>query len=110
MLLLLPWLLLLLSWLLLLLSWLLLLFKKKIRAHLDLLSIPRLWGGKCQNVVAETAEAGEAFSAAAAAVAAAETDLDVGCLDRHVHPHDVSLYSFVRGPHHLAHLTDAQVN
>ena len=23
---------------------------RKIRAHLDLLSIPRLWGGKCQNV------------------------------------------------------------
>ena len=25
-------------------------FKEKIRTHLDLLSIPRLWGGKCQNV------------------------------------------------------------
>ena len=25
-------------------------FKEKIRAHLDLLSIPWLWGGKCQNV------------------------------------------------------------
>ena len=28
----------------------LLLFKKKIRPHLDLLSIPRLWRKKCQNV------------------------------------------------------------
>ena len=26
------------------------LFKEKIRTHLDLLSIPRLWGKKCQNV------------------------------------------------------------
>ena len=26
------------------------LFKEKIRPHLDLLSIPRLWGEKCQNV------------------------------------------------------------
>ena len=25
-------------------------FKEKIRTHLDLLSIPRLWGKKCQNV------------------------------------------------------------
>ena len=25
-------------------------FLIKIRAHLDLLSIPPLWGGKCQNV------------------------------------------------------------
>ena len=24
---------------------------KKIRVHLDLLSIPRLWGKKCQNVI-----------------------------------------------------------
>ena len=26
-------------------------FKRKIRPHLDLLSIPRLWGKKCQNVL-----------------------------------------------------------
>ena len=41
---------------------------------------------------------------AAAAAAVAETGLAVFCLDRHVHPPDVFLSSFLCGPHHLVRL------
>ena len=45
---------------------------------------------------AETEAEAEAEAEAAAVAEAAEVDLRVLCLDRHVHPHDVFLYYFLR--------------